>query len=76
MRCNRKTSGFAVTPHEKIMVRFNITKILQLRRKPIINRLVRTILMFCKVVECLKFIIHHSLMTCPNNLLTAFGNGK
>ena len=32
MRCNRKTSGFAVTPHRKVAGRLDITAIWQLRR--------------------------------------------
>ena len=41
MRYNRKTRGFAVTPLKKMVVWFNITKILQLRRKAIINQLMQ-----------------------------------
>ena len=41
MRCNRKTSGFAVTPRKKNGGLFDITEILQLRRNTIINRLIR-----------------------------------
>ena len=38
MRCNRKTSGLAVTPRKKNSGLFNITEILQLRRSAIFNR--------------------------------------
>ncbi len=40
MRCNRKTTNLAVTPHLKIKFALNITDILQLRRNAIINRLI------------------------------------
>ena len=33
MRCNRKTTCFAVTPRKKMVGRLNITEIEQLRRR-------------------------------------------